>query len=450
MSEGGKYKTSLLLIAIVLLLLATGCPPAKAGAAEADLQAQIDRTAEGQTLHIAAGTYEGPLRIDRPIHLIADGEVVLVRTDERPALTVATNGSTIAGLTLVDRQEQAKEAVLLVTGSENKLQDITVQAANIGVQLKQAHNNKLINITVRSNLPQSTGTKTKKRGNGIDLRESNGNLITGCLIERMFDGYYIENSEATHLENNQVHDSRYGFHLMYSKNSQLVANKGERNVTGAMMMTSSGIHAVDNRFAKQAESVNSQGILLYDVADSQIQGNVLEGNRVGMYVEFAKNNEIAGNTLNGNFIGIQLKNAQDNKIYRNDFFSNVIQAQAKDSVNNELNGNFWDSFRGIDLKGTGTSAISYQINPLFFTLTDATPPFQLFFHAPGLLFLEELLKGKAEQTLIDIAPLMQPDHSPAVNSADRQAQTNTGTLVLGLLLLLASTSLLYFMGVRKQ
>ncbi|REE81548.1 copper-binding protein NosD [Paenibacillus taihuensis] len=39
----------------------------------------------------------------------------------------------------------------------------------------------------------------------------------------------------------------------------------------------------------------------------------------------------------------------------------MIEAEATDSKNNQLQGNYWDAFKGIDSDGDGASNVAYAI-----------------------------------------------------------------------------------------
>ena len=97
---------------------------------------------------------------------------------------------------------------------------------------------------------------------------------------------------------------------------------------------------------KQSENVNSQGILLFDAHATTVRHNLVEGNRVGLYIEEeSTGNRLESNGVSDNFIGIQLIGASNNTITGNRFSGNVADAQAQNSTDNEIMGNFWDSFR---------------------------------------------------------------------------------------------------------
>lgn len=56
-----------------------------------------------------------------------------------------------------------------------------------------------------------------------------------------------------------------------------------------------------NQFVKQSENVNSQGLLLFDVHTSRVDDNIVEGNRVGFYMEDSSDNVLSNNRVLRNY-----------------------------------------------------------------------------------------------------------------------------------------------------
>ena len=152
--------------------------------------------------------------------------------------------------------------------------------------------------------------------------------------------------------------------------------------------------------------MNAQGLLLYLTSETEVTGNEFISNRVGIYIEEAENNTIDSNKIMDNFMGVQFQKATGNRIVSNTFVGNVNDAQAIASSNNEVDGNYWDAASKVDVDGNGESEIIFTADPYFLTLTTDVPEYQLFFQAPGLILLQNMLKSPPEQLLTDSAPLM--------------------------------------------
>lgn len=419
---------SALLIGLSLGLMMTGGARAQG---EVELQAIIDRTAPGATVTLPPGTYAGPVTIRQPLTLTVEraGETVLVNTSQRSAVTIEAERVTVSGLAIVD--ETVKEApTVLVTGDRAALEDLHIRTGSHGIVAREANEGTVTRVAVEWVVP---GIRQAEKGNGIDLYEAHRWRLTDSTIRDVHDGIYLENSDDTLVQDNVIERSRYGVHGMYTKRAVIRGNIGTLNVTGAMVMASRQATVAGNSFAKQSENVNSQGILLYDVQESVVEDNAIEGNRVGLYVEQSAGNVLRGNRVFYNFIGIQLLEASGNTITNNSFVGNVVSAQARGSEDNDMSGNLWDSFQGIDADGDGYSDISYAINPFFQGLAQRRSAFQLFFQSPGMVFLEGLYQTGRDRWANDAAPLMVlPD---AAVQTDEAPRSGAGAGLVGCVLL---------------
>lgn len=462
----------MLMLAACTVVPALGFPPAagRAMAAEESLQELLERAQPGDTVVIPAGVYKGPIRVTKPITLETEGEVRLIAAGEEAVLTVQSDGATVRGLTIVDERSNASAASLVVEGSGNLLEHIEIHTLGTGVRLQNANSNTLQHMRVFGLVPEEAAnaasgggnghnhaakasrtatTSALQKKNGMELFDSQHNRILANQIVNVLDGVYLENSNRNHIENNQVVRSRYGYHLMGTSATTLLANTGSENVAGAMVMTSTDAVVRQNHFSKQLENPHSLGILLFAVSGSTVEANRVEGNRVGIYVEKAKGNRLTENELIHNFIGLQVKEADDNLFTANLFVSNVIQAQAQDSTANRFVGNYWDDLQGLDLDGDGSSNLPYEMNPFFLALTSAVPPYQLFFQAPGYVFLEGLFASDADAAVRDEAPLMQPPHQARAEAASGMSGRPIGLVLLSTLLLTGSCLIIY-KGVRTS
>ncbi len=462
-----KNQTAFRLLLASSLALVLILPAAYPAQAEASLQALIDQAAPGDTVTIPEGKYEGPIRITKPLKLLAKGEVKLTNPSEEAALTIAADDVTLQGITVLDRRINSEDASIIVSGSRNLLEKVTVETMGTGIQLRGANANTIRNVSVigkvkdrgsasdaghdhSAHLSKSASkpkvTVQAQKGNGIDLYDSHDNRLIENQVTNVFDGIYLEKSTGNELTQNRVEKSRYGYHLMGTTQTSLKNNTGSENVTGAMLMETADATVVGNRFLKQQKNPNSQGILLYDVQNSLLADNHIEGNRVGLYLERSSGITVTGNQLSLNFVGMQLIASAGNTWTNNHFISNVIAAQAQDSATDNLNGNYWDNLLGLDVDGDHKSDLPYEMNPFYLGLTDAIPAYQLFFQSPGFVFLENLFTSGAGSPIRDETPLMP---TSAVVSANAETGSNWGAGILGLILLAGSCTFIY-VGVKKS
>ncbi|WP_168735912.1 right-handed parallel beta-helix repeat-containing protein [Cohnella fermenti] len=413
-----------------------------------DLQPLIDRTPSGGTLTLERGrVYAGPATIDKPITLASAGQSTLTNPGDEPALVLKADGIVIRDLIIRDSGTDPKKPSVLVQSDRNRIEGIDLVTQGGGIYLREANDNELRNNRIQGAGAGKRSEAFSKRGNGIDLFGSSRNVIEGNTIIHVHDGIYVESSNETRVSGNTAIDSRYGFHFMFSGKPELVDNVGEGNVTGGMVMGVEGAVVEGNRFDKQTENVNSQGILLYDVHNSRIDRNRVEGNRVGVYIENSTGNSLADNEVSRNFIGMQMIGASGNAFKDSVFAANVIQAQATESDDNTLSGNYWDDFGGLDENGDGFSELRYEIDPFFLQATEDIDAFQIFFQSPGLPFLAEVFRTDTSKWLKDLKPRIEP---PSWYEEPGGSEGRGTTLRLGLALLAASAMTIYRWGYRKS
>lgn len=438
--------------------------------AQDPLQQMIDKARPGDTITILEGEYTGPIRVTKPLTLVAQGSVTISNPSPdpkgEPVVTITSEHVSIQGLTIKDKRVNRADAALVMKGNHHVLEQISIETMGTGIQLREASYNTLRNIRVTgkikdksvassvghdhashgaSSVGQATSNVQARKGNGIDLFQSHQNRIVSNQVSNVYDGIYLENSNGNQILQNTVEKSRYGYHFMGTSQTLLADNTGSENVTGAMLMETTKATVKNNQFLKQKNNPNSQGILLYDVTDSQLHGNQIEGNRVGLYLENSTGVQVKENRLLLNFIGMQVKASSGNTLTANQFVSNVIQAQAQDSSTDSFDGNYWDNLQTLDTNGDSRSDLPYEMNPFYLALTDAIPAYQLFFQAPGFVFLENLFSAGTGTAIRDEKPtLASSDETTAQNSG-----TNWATGVLGLLLLTGSVYMIYTGGKRQ-
>jgi len=415
------------------------------GQSPSGFQALIDSAMPEETIVIPAGSYEGPLVINKPLTIIVDGNVNLVNKSKDPAIRITADSVHIKGLSIVDIAVK-ESASILIEADHVVMENLNIRTASYGIRLNDASFNEIRNSEIVWESAVTRDAKLSDKRNGIDLYESHDNRLTYNTISDLHDGIYLESSDRNVVENNQIFRSRYGVHCMYTDGTIIRNNVGSFNITGAMVMAVRNVEVANNYFYKQNESVNSQGILLFDAHSSRFYNNKVEGNRVGFYIEASSDNTIIHNQIRQNFIGIQLIEASTNHLSDNLFSGNVIEAEARSSANNNMDGNFWDLFRGIDLDGDGRSEITNAINPFFQTVVKARPAFQLFFQSPGMIFLQEMFQSDRQQWMTDNSPLMEP---PADIQDKLSSQANTGTGIMGAFMLMVAITTIFNLGVRR-
>lgn len=402
---------------------------------EASLQDLINQASPNQTILIPEGEYQGPIIIDKPLHIEGNHLVIIHSKGQLPAITIKSHHVTLFNIH-VKQDGPLDMPGIRMEGDHHKLEQIKIETNGVGIKLYESSNNHLTQIEIQGpSLPQ----QKLHKGNAIDLWESHHNLITQTTISSVQDGIYIEKSHHNQLLENRIQNSRYGVHLMYADNTHILKNEFLENVTGAMVMVVKNTIVKNNIFIKNQQHVYSQGLLLHEAHRSLVEGNQFRQNRIGVYVESSSHNQFMQNQFEQNFIGFQWKNADQNTLQQNDFKANVIQSQATNSLDNHIQNNYWDDLEGLDTSGDGKSELAYPIDPYFLTITEYYPAFQLLFQSPGVILLKQLFKSNEKRILKDEAPSIQPHFS-------YRAEASTTPLPIWSILLLLSSGSIFVLG----
>lgn len=415
--------------------------PFVANAEEQSIQQQIDAADPGETIELNDGEYDESIVIDKPIHLLGSENVTLTQVGSEPILTVQSNDVVVENMNLQYTNDGSESPAVLIQGDRNSFNQIEIHTNSYGIQLDQANENTISELSIVGN----EDAEIKNRKHGIDLWESHDNDISNTGIKHVQDGIYIERSDANKIYQNIVSDSRYGTHLMFTKNTELIENESFENISGLYIMGAEGTVAKQNTLRDNQKNIQSLGLYVFDTTDATITENDIIDNRIGMFIESASDNQFNLNNVQGNYIGMQFKEAEKNDIVDNSFIANVVQGQATGSSDNITNQNYWGDHHGLDITGDQTSDLTYRIDPFFLNLTSEYPPFQLLFQAPGMVFLEQLIATPKDEQLVDKSPLME-NPSPA---SDNQA-VNQGAIFALCMFLLIISILIIYMGVRKN
>lgn len=385
------------ILAMVSLLIIFFCSPSPIGA-KMSLQDQINVTPSGGTLQLEDHVYEESIILSKPITIKGTEGTILSQCSGDPVITIRGSDVTVKNIKIVSCSEKEEATALWLEGSGHLLKDLTIDTSLFGIVLDHANNSIIDSVHVVGNGQE----------NGIDLWNSSNNVIQNASIEKVQDGIYLENSHHNTITKNIVRESRYGFHFMFSDYTQLIGNQSTNNNTGAMIMGTKESLIEDNQLLDNNLHVHSQGLLIYDSIDAKIINNTISGNRVGMFMDHANQNLVDHNLFSQNFIGIQLRESHQNSLENNNLIGNVHDSQAIKSQDNYIKQNYWDLSLKLDNKGDGISRIPYKSDPYFLLLTSQTPEFQIFFHSPGMLVLQTLLKSEESALLIDEYPRMVP------------------------------------------
>jgi len=375
-----------------------------------DLQSMIDHARAGDVLELEAGVYKGPVRIDKPLHMIGKGNAVVDGSGRGPVIQVDADGVRLEGLVIRNSGRRSKEdkAGVLLRGSRCRVAYNRFEECVIGILLSGARGNQIVGN-------QMDGFPDKAvhlRGHAIELDRSHGNRIENNRIDGFLDGVYVERSAANRLVNNCITRSRYGFHFMIrADRNEVHRNEVAESLIGVLVMDSDQIRITGN-FLHGNRSFQGYGAVLYGTRDTVVQNNLIADNGTGLMLEKSTNNLLRENTVIGNQLGLEVKTGTaNNRIVRNNFVANQFQVRQAGNWANPLDdgreGNFWDDYSGMDGNGDGVGDVPHVMQLWFAVLTERFPAMALYAHSPAVAALMSAPVG-GEGEPMDGHPLVQP------------------------------------------
>lgn len=364
---------------------------------ESTLQKLIDATKPGGTLLLEGRTYRGSVTISKPITIRGTEGTKIASLATAIAIS-NTNNVIIEDITI-----QADEVGIVGEKVDSlQLKNVTMKQGKASIQLTSSANIELENVDITG----KDGHFSTK-GHAIAIYKSKNVHAFNCEIELVLDGFYVENVAGITLENNEVKESRYAVHLMYSDNVKLRENKVASNMTGFMIMVAENVEAISNEVV-QHNSLNSLGVYLYDVESVLFAQNKVDENTVAMSIENARKMEIFDNAFSANGTVIQAKRSKTLHIHDNQFVGNILTIRT-DRDGAVLIHNFYDDYDGKDYDGDGIGDTKYIATNSFGQWMVRKPVYQYFIESPSVVTLNLM-----DTEVIDEKSTISIDEKPIV------------------------------------
>ena len=422
---------------------ASAPPAAPAGTSTArfDLAAAIATAPAGAELHVPSGTYLGPLTIDRPLTLIADGSVLLDGGGHGTVLTVRAPSVLVRGFIVHGSGGQVEDAA----GIKVLADDVTIEQNHLhhvyaGVIARGAHDVRVVDNVVegpgftatRAGLSESHLDMAGTVGDGITLWNVTSALVRGNTVTGMRDGVYLSYAEDVLVDSNRLTDGRYAVHAMFGRAITAFGNEIAGNASGLVFMNTEAVELARNRLTGQRSGATGYAVLLKDVRGARLVENVVTRNLIGLRADgidrTAAPAELIRNDFSYNGIGLQLLPSSKLVVTRNSFVDNVVQVDLPGSVAATGTqwmktglGNYWSGYTGFDLSGDGAGDLPHREGVAAVRLLETAPELLLF---RGSLAMSVLAQAERwwdlshAATAVDPLPLVlqlapRPDALPA-------------------------------------
>ena len=414
-----------------------------------DLQAVLDRAADGDEVLLAPGNYRGPLRITHSITLEGTTDSVVAGSGEGSVITVSAPGAVVRGLEVrgsglsletmdsgIFVEQSATGAVVEDNHIEGNLFGIYLHGApdavarhNVIVGLRQAHMGQI--------------------GNGITVWNAPGAEVIDNDFRYGRDGIFAISSRNNVFSGNRFRDLRFAVHYMYTNDGEITNNVSRGNIIGYALMFSKHLVVRNN----VSDHDRDRGILFNSTNGSQIIGNSVigglqpaerwatsnngvaeegvpqseraastqaKGERPGpekcVFIYDTNKNRIEDNWFEGCEIGVHFTaGSEGNDITGNAFINNANQVKYVGTRHLDWSkngrGNYWSDNPAFDLNGDGIADTAYRPNDLIDRVLWTAPAAKVLLNSPAVQVIRwaqaqfpALLPGG----VIDSHPLMSP------------------------------------------
>ena len=382
------------------------------------LQAVVDAAPDRTALCLSPGTYDAPVALARGVVLWGPRDAVVRSRGQGTTVTLGGTGTQLLGVTVDgsgDRFDTTDAGVLVLGAQDARVEGVRLVNATFGILVERSRG-----VIVRANeVVGNPRTSLGMRGDGIRLWETRDSIVDGNVVRSSRD-VVVWFSPNNRVENNDVENSRYGTHLMYSSDAVVANNRYVRDEVGVFVMYSRNVD-VDHNIAADAGGSAGMGIGLKESGNVRVRNNLLVHDSVGVYIDESP-------------LQPQDFDAFDRNVFRLDDTAVVFHASPRgtsfrqcsfrdNSVQVRVDGggdatgitwdeNDWSDYAGYDLNGDGIGDAPYELRSLSLDLIDAHPDLAFFAGAPTLALVEAAGRAlpvfEPRTVLRDAHPRMSP------------------------------------------
>jgi nitrous oxidase accessory protein len=376
-----------------------------------NLKEAVAIAGNGDTILLTKGIYkEGNIVITKSIILIGVNQPVLDGENKYEILTVSGSDIIIKGIHFRNTGNSGMNdiaAINLLNATYTIIENNIIDQAFFAIHLA--------NVTrsiIRNNQISGARKTEQTSGNGIHLWKCDSIVVTDNDITGHRDGIYFEFVTNSFINSNYSHNNiRYGLHFMFSNNDAYVENIFRENGSGVAVMYSHHVTMLQNQFDFNWGS-NAYGLLLKEISDGMISGNIFTKNTVGIMMESTNRMHVFQNDLSDNGWALRIQASCDaNTVAYNNFRGNTFDVATNGSLQlNEFYRNYWDKYEGYDLNKDRIGDLPYHPVSLYSMVIEQNPNSLLLLRSFMVSLLdkaEKALPSLTPENLVDAQPLMK-------------------------------------------
>ena len=366
---------------------------------------------DGDEIFIRKGIYkENDIEINKALTIYGEEGSVIDGQNLSGILHITSDNFVVKNLKLINvGVSYTKDyAAIKISRCKNfTIENIILDKIFFGILIEKSHYGKILN-----NKLSSIGKNEANSGNGIHIWHCSNMEVAGNEIFGMRDGIYFGFVSDSKVHDNLSHDNiRYGLHFMFSNNDVYFNNEFRNNGAGVAVMFSKFIAMYQNKFRLNWGSA-SYGLLLKEIYDAEIYGNLFEENTIGIKGEGCTRINYRNNTFLRNGWAIKIAGACYKNIFeKNDFMHNSLDLAYNSKVNdNKFDTNYWSEYSGYDLDKDGIGDVPYRPVKLFSYVVNRTPEALVLLRSlfvDIINFSEKVSPVFTPDNLMDNNPLMK-------------------------------------------
>ena len=376
------------------------------------LAAAINAADRGATIIVTAGVYREPtILVNKPVTIEGKGMAVLDGEGHHQIMTVTADSVTIRNLVFRNvgtsyREDRA--AIKVQEADDCVIEHNVVERAFFGIYLARVSRCRIAHNT----LTAVAGSEVAS-GNGIHLWTARQISIVGNHISGHRDGIYFEFVHDSDVEGNVSEGNlRYGLHFMFSDACRYRDNVFRANGAGVAVMYTRQVEMTGNRFVDN-QGAAAYGLLLKEISDARLERNQFAHNTTALVADGTTRLVVRHNSFTDNGRALRLDaNGQGGRIEGNDFLRNSFDVTTNGrNADTVLDGNFWDSYAGYDMRRDGVGDVPHRPVRLFSMLVERSEPALILLRSNFVALLdaaERVIPALTPETLMDRHPAMRP------------------------------------------
>ncbi len=334
----------------------------------------IELASAHDTLLVQKGTYrEFEILVDKPLVIKGINYPIVDGEKKGEIFRITSDNVTLDGLFIINvgvSYTKDNAAIRVVRSKNFLIQNMILEQLFFGIYLEKSTHGKVYHNRIIGEAVDEYNS-----GNGIQLWYSSDVEVLKNHVQGTRDGIYLEFSDRITIADNVSMDNlRYGLHFMFSNHDVYTRNTFENNGAGVAVMFSKFITMKNNTFRKNWGTA-AYGMLLKEITDAEIVGNIFEENTIGINIEGSNRIKYLNNDFIGNGWAIRVVGAcYTNSFKGNNFLYNSFDLSYNSKLNdNVFEGNFWSSYTGYDLDKDGIGDVPYRPVKLFSYVVNRTP-----------------------------------------------------------------------------